>query len=308
MNITTKCLMTAALLLFNITLRAQDFLDTQQIASGVFVHFGPQQAPNRANHGEIANIGFIVGASCVAVIDSGGSPQQGVALKAAIRAVTDKPVCYVINTHVHPDHIYGNAAFKSEQTQFIGHRNLARAMALRGPFYLARAAEQLDISLTAGDIIPPDLPVNRHMTINLGNRELILTAHPAAHTDNDLTVYDKQTRTIWLSDLLFVDHVPVIDGSLKGWLAELERLKKQPYRYVIPGHGPLITDWPSAMRPQYHYLTTLQTEIRDMIRQGKYLEQAVETVGQSERPNWQLFDHYHRKNVTAAFAELEWED
>lgn len=303
-----KWLTTMTLLLFSGVPQAQTSLDIEQIAPGVFVHFGPQQVPDRVNHGEIANIGFIIGTSCVAVIDSGGSPQQGAALKATIRAVTDKPVCYVINTHVHPDHIYGNAAFKDSQAHFIGHRNLARAMAMRGPHYLAKAPELLGIRLTADDIIPPDMTVTKHMTINLGNRELMLTAHPTAHTDNDLTVYDKKTGTLWLSDLLFLDHIPVIDGSLKGWLAELERLKKQHYRFVIPGHGPLITDWPAAMQAEYHYLTTLQTEIRDMIRQGKFLEQALETVGVSERHNWQLFDYYHRKNVTAAFAELEWEE
>ncbi len=287
---------------------AAQSLTVEQVVPGIYLHFGVHQVPDRGNHGAIANIGFIVGDNCVAVVDSGGNPQQGQALKQAIRKVTDKPVCYVINTHVHPDHIYGNAAFNDGKVHFIGHHKLARAMAVRGEYYIDKAAEQLDVALSAENLVPPDMPVNKHMVINLGNRELVLTAHPTAHTDNDLTVYDKKTDTLWISDLLFIGHLPVIDGSLKGWLSELESLEQQHYRHVIPGHGPFVTDWPAAVQPQKRYLTKLLAEIREMIRQGKFLEEAVATVGRSERGNWQLFDQFHRKNVTTAFAELEWED
>ncbi len=303
-----RLLVWVSLLLFNGLIEAQAALKIEEVAPGIFLHFGEHQLPDRKNHGAIANIGFIVGDQCVAVIDTGGNPQQGIDLKNAVRETTDKPVCYVINTHVHPDHIYGNAAFKGKEVHFVGHHKLARAMSTRGQYYIDKAGEQLDIALTPADIIPPDMPVKKHMTINLGNRELVLTAHPTAHTDNDLTVYDKKTDTLWLSDLLFIEHLPVIDGSIKGWLNELERLEKQHYKYVIPGHGPLVTHWPQAMQPQKEYLTRLLTEIREMIKQGKFLEEAVKTAGLPDRQHWKLFDEFHRKNVTTAFAELEWED
>lgn len=283
-------------------------LSFSQVAPGIYLHLSAHHWPDRHNHGEIANIGFIVGERCVAVIDSGGSPQQGMALRNTVKQVTAKPVCYVINTHVHPDHIYGNSAFKEPGVQFVGHHKLARAMATRGDHYLGRAAELLDIHVNQGNIIPPDLQVHDSMTLNLGNRELVLTAHPSAHTDNDLSVYDKTTDTLWLADLLFLEHIPVIDGSIKGWLSELERLEKNSYKLVIPGHGALVKDWPASMQPQKAYLNSLATEVRAMIKQGKTLEQAVDSVGLSAKKNWQLFEQFHRKNVTIAFAELEWED
>lgn len=283
-------------------------LNVTEVASGVFVHFGKQQMPDKQNHGAIANIGFIVGQSCVAVIDTGGSPQQGYALKKAIEQTTKKPVCYVINTHVHPDHIFGNIAFKQPGVKFIGHKKLARAMAVKGIFYIDKGAEQLDIKLTAKHIIPPDKAVKKHMSIDLGGRKLMLTAHPTAHTDNDLTVFDQQTNTLWMSDLLFIEHLPVIDGSLKGWLAELEHLEKQSYKKVIPGHGPIVTDWPKSLLPEKNYLQILLAEIREFIKQGRFLEEAVKKVGYSEKHKWKLFDQFHKRNVTTAFAELEWED
>lgn len=295
-------------LLTSFTCPALTALPVNQIAPGIYLHQANHHWPDRDNHGEIANIGFIVGSKCVAVIDTGGNPQQGFALRAAIKQTTDKPVCYVINTHVHPDHIYGNLAFKQPGVQFIGHYRLERAMATRGEHYLGRALETLDIHVNQDHIIPPDLQVKDTMTINLGNRELLLTAHLTAHTDNDLSVYDKTTNTLWLADLLFREHIPVIDGSIKGWLIELERLEQQHYALVIPGHGKPVSDWPAGMQPQKAYLQSLAHDIRVAIKQHKTLEDTVNTVGLSAKSHWQLFDQFHRKNVTIAYAELEWED
>jgi len=296
------------ILLLSLITQLASALSVKEVTSGIYVHFGKHELPNKTNHGAIANIGFIVGNDCVAVIDTGGNPKQGYALKKAIERTTSKPVCYVINTHVHPDHIYGNIAFKQPGVKFIGHNKLARAMATRGAYYIDKADEQLDVILTANNIIAPDTEVSGTMTLDLGGRKLILTAHPTAHTDNDLSVFDLNSNTLWMSDLLFIEHLPVIDGSLKGWLSELKRLEKLDYQFVIPGHGPVVTDWPKGMQPEKRYLQLLLTDIRKMIADGQFIEQAIKQVGYSERKKWKLFDQFHKRNVTTAFAELEWED
>ncbi len=113
-------------------------LPVTQIAPGLYVHRGQDEVATRANKGDIANIGFVVGKRCVAVIDTGGTAAEGRALRAAIRAVTRLPVCYVINTHMHPDHILGNVAFRDDHPQFVGSATLAEAEASHAESYMRR--------------------------------------------------------------------------------------------------------------------------------------------------------------------------
>jgi len=214
----------------------------------------------------------------------------------------------VINTHVHPDHIYGNAAFKSPGVKFVGHAKLAAAMSARSPFYLDRSLQQLGIQLNTEDVVLPDIAVDEQLELDLGGRLLKLTAHKVAHTDNDLSVYDAKTDTMWLSDLLFVGHLPVIDGSLKGWIDEISKLEQRHFQRVVPGHGNVVTDWPAAVLAEKDYLTALLKEIRPMIKQGKFLEDAMAEVDYPGKDQWLLFEQFHRKNIGTAFSELEWEE
>jgi len=288
-------------------LRAET-LSLKEVAPGLFVHQGVHEVPDTKNRGEIANIGFVVGDHCVAVIDTGGSPEQGMQLRQAIAQTTRTPICYVINTHVHPDHIYGNRSFRLEGVRFVGHHKLAQAMAMRAPYYTDMAHRDLGVTLTNDHFIPPDLAVQGTLDLDLGGRILKLTAHPTAHTDNDLSIFDTKTRTLWLGDLLFMGHLPVIDGSLLGWLREIERLRQIEAAQVIPGHGPTTADWPLALTGEENYLKSLASEIRTAIKSNKTIEQAMLEVGQKHRLDWQLFDAFHKRNVAAAFAELEWEE
>ena len=288
--------------------RAEEPAPVKEIAPGVFVHQGRYELQSAENQGDMSNAGFLVGRDAVAVIDTSGSAIMGRRLRAAIRQVTDKPIRYVINTHMHPDHVFGNAAFKEDNPTFVGHYKLARGLMSRSEQYLAASKAMMGAEAVEGiEVIPPTLAVQDKTTLDLGGRTLLLEAMPTAHTDNDLIVTDTATNTLFLGDLLFSVHVPTLDGSIRGWLELIDQLKARKAARVVPGHGPHAMELPQALADEQRYLSTIAKEVRALIEQGKTLEEATRTAGISERDAWKMFDQYHVRNVTASFAELEWE-
>jgi quinoprotein relay system zinc metallohydrolase 2 len=275
-------------------------------APGVYVHYGQQAEMSRANRGDIANLGFVVGTRCVAVIDTGGTYAVGRALRQAIRRVTTVPVCYVINTHGHPDHVFGNRAFTDDRPEFIGHSRLAEALRRRGQHYLDALSRDLGDAADQSGVVVPTRVVASTDEIDLGGRTLSLRAWQPAHTDHDLTVFDQSSQTLWLGDLLFVGHVPVVDGNLRGFLAAIEELRTLRARLVVPGHGRALA-WPDAIASQERYLRHLLGVVRAAIKARRTLSETL-ALPDEGREQWLLFDQFHKRNVTAAYAELEWDE
>ena len=87
----------------------------------------------------------------------------------------------------------------------------------------------------------------------------------------------------------------------------LDDLEQRNVARVVPGHGPKTMELPEALAPQKRYLSAIADDVRRQIAEGKTLEEATKSAGFSEKDAWELFDQYHVRNVTAAYAELEWE-
>ncbi|MBU0601829.1 MAG: quinoprotein relay system zinc metallohydrolase 2 [Gammaproteobacteria bacterium] len=303
-----RALAGAALLWLSQPAAAVEPLPVREVAAGVYVFHGVTAEQDEHNHGAISNLGFIVGSRCVAVIDSGGSPMVGEALLASVRAITPLPVCYVINTHVHPDHVLGNQAFLGEKPEFVGHAKLPLALAARGRNYIEAAERMMGAAGRGLQLVAPTRTVSDEDTLDIGDRVLRLRAWPTAHTDNDLTVLDERSSTLFTGDLLFVGHMPVVDGKLVGWIAVTDELARMKVTHVVSGHGDAGDAWREAFDKQGNYLRALYAQTRAAIRDGVRLSRAVETVGRDQIDNWALSGLFHRRNVTAAYAELEWED
>lgn len=279
-----------------------------KVSKNTYVRKGLNEIFTKSNLAAIATIGFVIGDKSVAVIDTGGSFCDGLRLFKAIRKITNKPISHVINTHSHPDHMLGNAAFETEKPIFVGHENLKRAMAERGTIYLENLKRIMgEGALVGTKIIPPTLLVNKKTTIDLGGKKLELIPFGTAHTNHDLAVYDPDLKIIWTGDLLFHEHTPVVDGSILGWQERLKELAKIPAKHVIPGHGGPLLDFPKALEPQKEYLKVLTRDLRKIINDGGTMSEAQKKAARSEKPKWKLFEEFNARNAATSFAELEWE-
>ena len=278
----------------------------EEVGPGVFLRKGLIADATPENADAIANIGFIVGRSGVLVTESGGSLADGQWLRAEIAKRTDKPVTHVVLTHVHPDHVFGAGAFTADKPVFIGHAKLKEALDARGDFYRRRLIDLLGEDRT-GPVVYPSLSVADTAEIDLGDRKLTVTAHGPAHTTCDLSMIDSGSGLLFPADLLFVTRIPSVDGSLRGWLKELDRLKAMGPTRAVPGHGPVTVDLAQALADLTGYLTSLRDGTRAAIAKDLSIEKAVATVALEQRDRWALFDTYNGRNVTVAYQELEWE-
>jgi hypothetical protein len=119
-------------------------------------------------------------------------------------------------------------------------------------------------------------------------------------------VYDEKTGTMWMGDLVFSGRLPVLDGSLKGWLRWMDENEAKPFKHVIPGHGPTEIPWPAGIQPQHVYFEKLLKDTQGAIKAGKFLEDVVQAAGNAPPPEWRLPEP-HARNASRAYRELEWQ-
>ena len=279
----------------------------QDIGDGIYVHHGEHLDIDTGYQGDICNISVVVGSKGVAVIDTGGSLKVGKRLRAAIAEVTKLPILYVINTHVHPDHIFGNAAFIADKPQFVGHAKLATTMKLRQEAYDKLNVKYLGADAKGSEMVLPTLEVKDTLALDLGDRTLKLTAYAPAHTNTDITVIDSKTSTLFTGDLLFTERTPVLEGDIKGLIAALDVLKTYDVKQVVPGHGSQTKDWQGAINNEQRYLNVLLADIRASIKKGISMSDTMNTAAAGERDKWLLFDIANRRNVNTLYPQLEWE-
>jgi len=292
-------------------------LNVKKIADGVYVHYGKHEnIYEGSNIGDIANLGFIIGDESIAVIDTGGSHQVGEALKLAIKKISKKPIKYVINTHVHQDHIFGNTAFISDETLIYGHFNLKKALQERGSQYIRQVSEAGDKVKGTRIIFPhiiiaetsPDQvkKLSNEITIDLGNRKLLLTSHATAHTYSDASVFDLKTKTFFVGDLVSDERAPTMDGLVKNWIKVLNEIEKVDFKIMVPGHGKIQKD-NTALKKTRTYLQVLYDDVIDALKKDMPAEKVIKIAAQTEKGKWILFDRVNPGNVVRTFMRYEWE-
>lgn len=258
-----------------------------------------------------ANSPVFVNGDEVLLIDSETSPAAGRALVNDIKALTDKPVKYVIDSHYHYDHLFGNQVFGPE-VQIIGHDHTVerleantleqytfltslrpipqRIEGLRqriaqesDPAQRATMERQIQNSLAYQEQVkevrqtPPNVTFDNTMTLHRGGREFRLLFLGRGHTDTDVVTYLPKERIVATGDLMESVLSYMGDSYPEEWIATLEKLKALDFDTVLPGHGvpfkgkELITAFQD-------YLRDLNAQTTALRRQGLSAEEAATKV------------------------------
>jgi quinoprotein relay system zinc metallohydrolase 1 len=276
-------------------------LKPQKIADGTYVLIGSTEDFSIANGGNIVNVGFIVTSAGVVVIDTGPSKRYGEQLRAAIGRVTDKPVVKVVNTHFHPDHFLGNQVFADVGVAAL----FATSQGIEtmgGPF--ADNMYRMCGDWEAGT--EPAVPSRSQSggVEPIGDHTLEFLAL-AGHTDGDLAVFDRTTGVLFAGDLVFFDRAATTPhANLAVWLDSLGQLKLLPYKQVVPGHGPVVSD-ARAIDQTRDYLVWLETTLRQGADRGEDMTEVMATPIPEKFASIPLVDHEFPRSVTHLFPALE---
>ncbi len=223
--------------------------------------------------GEGGNIGIYVGETYVFMIDD-QFERISTQNKAAIRTISEKPIAFLFNTHMHGDHSGGNASFNTGQTTLVSHVNARKRIALQNQ----QQMKEQKIDSAYYKKMLPELTFTEDITFHDGDETIMAFHVHNAHTDGDAQVYFLNNNVIHMGDTYFAGRYPYIDlnsgGSVDGYIAALEKvlLLINDETVIIPGHGR-----PSDKAALQGYLGMLQ-EIRSRvsaaIAAGKSLEEA----------------------------------
>ena len=194
-------------------------------------------------HDGLTNAGIIVGDGGVLVIDSLRVPSFARDLIRDVRHVTDKPVQYVINTHAHWDHSWGNEEFP--QATIIGHQNCYREMVdvewnrqWREKVFSGGLAWSEEAGLV--NITPPNLTFETTMRLYFGGRELELIYFGKAHTSGDMYIHLPAEKLIFAGDVIQDRRVPYFGDSYPAeWPDTDDRLVGLSVERFVSGHGPV---------------------------------------------------------------------
>jgi quinoprotein relay system zinc metallohydrolase 1 len=276
-------------------------LRPEQVAPDTYVFVGRTEDFSFRNGGNIVNTGFIVTRAGVVVIDTGPSKRYGEQMRTAIAAVTPQPVIRVFNTHQHPDHFLGNQAFSDVGISALA--STAQAIGAEGNALTA------NMYRLAGDWMKETEPLKPQQVVTasdarVGGHTLTLLSL-AGHTGGDLALLDRDTGVLFAGDLVFYNRAATTPHADLGvWLASLDVLEKLPFRILVPGHGPVVSD-SRAIRQTRDYLTWLREALRGAAEQGLDMNEAIVLAIPERFRTIALVDQEYRRSVTHLYPGLE---
>ena len=239
------------------------FAGLTKIADNVYSYVGEKDASPA--HSFAANAGIVIGTDAVLVVDTLISAKEGERFLADIRKVTGKPIKYVVNTHAHLDHAFGNCVFAKLGTTVISHTADRAMLEKAGAGTLQNIG---NYGLKADDmlgttIVYPTLTFSDLMQIDLGGTTVELIRVAPSHTQGSIVVHVPAQKLLFAGDILFTDFHPYMaDGDITGWAKSIDALLVMDIEKIIPGHGPLSTK--KDLKEMKEYLLLFDAKAREL--------------------------------------------
>lgn len=290
-----------------VALFAQDALQPEKVADGVYAFIGQAAEISAANRGFVGNSGFIVGAAGVVVVDTGTSYRHGRRMLEAIARVTDKPVKLVIVTHAVQEFLFGNAAFAERGIPILAHRETTKLMKARCEHCLQNLKPVLGEELEGTRLVVPQREIDATTTIDAGGRRLKLIYLGWASTPGDLAVFDPDSGVLFAGGMVSIGRIPDIrDCDFEGWQRALHRLEELKPARVVPGHGPV--SGPGAVAVTAAYLGALDRVVKSLYAESSSLMESVEKAILPAYRDWPMYTTTHRQNALHRYLQLELQD
>ncbi|OHB25880.1 MAG: MBL fold metallo-hydrolase [Desulfuromonadaceae bacterium GWC2_58_13] len=239
------------------------FAELTKLADNVYAYVGVKDASPA--HSYAANAGIVIGRDGILVIDTLISAREGQRFLADIRNLTDLPIRYVVNTHTHLDHAFGNCVFAKLGATVISQEADRALLASQGADILKRAGEYglTPEDMAGTEIAVPTLAFGDHLAIDLGGEEVRLIRTAPSHTAGSLVVHVPSQKLLFAGDILFTDFHPYLaDGDFDGWIKTLDALMTMDVERIVPGHGPLSTK--QDLREMKEYLVLFDKKAREL--------------------------------------------
>jgi glyoxylase-like metal-dependent hydrolase (beta-lactamase superfamily II) len=217
-----------------------------------------------------ANAGIVIGRDGILVVDTLISAKEAQRFIKDIRKISDKPIKYVVNTHYHLDHAFGNCEFAKLGATIISHMNDRKNLADKGEAALKNAKSYglTDEDLAGTVVTLPTITFADRMTIDLGDELVELIFVTSSHTDGSVLVYLPRREILFAGDILFTDFHPFMgDGNVEGWVETLNYILFLDVNTIIPGHGPISGK--KEIAEMKSYLLTFDRKARELVAKSK---------------------------------------
>lgn len=272
-----------------------------KIAEGIYSYIDEKNPLPARSFG--ANAGIIMGRDYIIAVDTLISSKEAQRFINDIRAVSDKPIKYVINTHYHLDHALGNADFIRLGAAVVSHKNCKKNIKTTAATILQRAKNYglTDEMMHGTKVAEPSLTFNSGMEIDLGDRQVELIYTNASHTDGSIVIYVPDTKTLFAGDILFTNFHPNMgDGDIAGWIKVLDNVLTMDVAAIVPGHGPLSTK--KDIQEMKEYLMTCERIGRELSAQGKDAKYIAAEILKAV-PKRKFFEMFVEGNVSAKYLK-----